>query len=98
MQSSIDYYEKSREEKFHEWWRRYGAILSSPKYRHYITDISKKDPDLLHFSWSFLFPGQSPLTLNWSMFIQAVDMFGTEEQKAHFLPQMDALRIIGCYA
>ena len=46
IQSSIDYYEKSREEKFHEWWRRYGTILRSPKYRHLICDISKKDPDL----------------------------------------------------
>lgn len=25
-------------------------------------------------------------------------MFGTEEHKAHYLPQIDALRVMGCYA
>ena len=69
IQSGIDYYEKTREEKFHEWWRRYGVVLQSPEHKHLISEISKKDPELSYFSWTFMFPGQSPLTLNWSMFI-----------------------------
>lgn len=32
------------------------------------------------------------------MFISCIEMFGTEEHKAHYLPQIDAFRVIGCYA
>ena len=96
IQSGIDYYEMSREEKFKVWWRRYRHIIESPEMRHHITENSKKIEN--HFTWTYVFPGQSPLTLHWSMFTHSLNNFATEEQKAHYLPQVDNLNIIGCYA
>lgn len=48
--------------------------------------------------WTYLFPGQSPLTLHQSMFTDSLMNFATDEQKAHYVPQADSLNIIGCYA
>lgn len=50
IQSSVDHYEKTREEKFREWWRRYGVILQSKEYKHFISDITK-NPDKLFLAW-----------------------------------------------
>ena len=96
LRSGVDYYEKNREEKFVEWWRRYRVIMASEKMHQAFTENSRRSLDM--FSWSYLFPGQSPLTLHQSMFTESLDAFGTDEQKAHYLPQADNLNIIGCYA
>ena len=89
MKSGIDYYEMTREEKFKVWWRRYRHIMESEEAHPWLTGNSKKPVD--HFSWSYLLPGQSPLTLHHSMFNHSLDNFGTEEQRAHYLPQADHL-------
>lgn len=62
LNSGIEYYEKSRDEKFAEWWRRYRVVMSQEKMHHVFTENSRKSLDT--FSWSYLFPGQSPLTLH----------------------------------
>ena len=32
------------------------------------------------------------------MFTESIIAFGSDEQKAHYLPQIDNLNILGCYA
>lgn len=78
------------------WWRRYRTIMEDPEMAHHMTNNSNKPVN--HFNWTYLFPGQSPLTLHHSMFTDSIKTFGTEEQKAHYLPLADNLNIIGCYA
>jgi len=62
LQSDIKYYELSRDEKFKEWWRRYRIIMESEETHYHFTANSKKIEN--HFAWSYIFPGQSPLTLH----------------------------------
>ena len=62
LNSGIEYYEKSRDEKFVEWWRRYRLLMESDQMHKYFTENSKKKVDT--FGWSYLHPGQSPLTLH----------------------------------
>ena len=96
LKSEVNYYEMSREEKFKLWYRRYRNIMEDEEMSKVFTENSKKQ--VQHFSWTYLFPGQSPLTLHQTMFTDSLKTFGNEEQKAHYLPLADNLNIIGCYA
>ena len=70
--------------------------MESEKYNKYFTRNSSDRIE--YFSWTFLYPGQSPLTLHQTMFTSCLTNFGSDTQKAHYLPQADCLSIIGCYA
>jgi len=96
LQTGIEYYEMSREEKLKLWYRRYRIIMEDAEMSKLITDNSRKVNE--HFNWSYLLPGLSPLTLHMSMFTDSLKTFCSEEQKAHYIPQADNLNIIGCYA
>ena len=60
------------------------------------TRASEKEQN--NFMWNYCFPGVSPIMLHQGMFIQSLVNFGSEEQKAHYVPQANNLNIIGCYA
>ena len=40
IQSGIEYYEMTREEKFKVWWRRYRHIMASEEMHHHFTTNS----------------------------------------------------------
>ena len=94
--SSIQFYEKTRHEKFQEWWDRYKVILADPEFRHLITNNSHKK--CKYYSWYFGFAGTSPMTLHMQMFTKAVLQLGSEEQARYYTPLIDNWQIIGCYA
>ena len=88
----------TREEKLRKWWERIRTVMSHEDSKGWITNNSKKSLGVKHFMWSYLFPGQNPITLHSSMFTDSLNSFGTDEQRAHYLPLMDNLNVIGCYA
>ena len=70
--------------------------MASEEMNYHFTANSLKLQN--HFTWTYIFPGQSPLTLHQSMFTDSLMNFATDEQKAHYVAQVDNLNIIGCYA
>lgn len=88
----------SRDEKFRVWWERFRIVLADDESKGWMVNNSTKSISVKHFMWSYLFPGQNPITLHYAMATDAVKSFGTDEQRAHFLPLMDNLNIIACYA
>ena len=82
--SSPHYYEKTREDKFKEWWDRLTVIMADPEYRHLITNNSHKK--CKYFQWYFLFAGTNPMTLHMQMFTKSVLQLGSEEQVRHYMP------------
>ena len=96
LNSDVMYYEMTREEKMAEWWRRYRVAMSDPDMKKWFAHDSKLNDE--DFGWSYVFPGQSPITLHQTMFTRAMQMFATDEQQAHYMPQIGNLNIIGCYA
>ena len=96
LKSDVNYYEMSRDERFKVWYRRYRYIMEDEEMSKVFTNNSNRENQ--HFSWAYMFPGDSPLTLHQTMFTDSLKTFGSEEQRAHYLPQADNLNIIGCYA
>ena len=62
IKTSFKYYEKTREEKFKEWWERLRVIMGDEEHRHLITNNSRKK--CKYFSWYFMFAGTNPMTLH----------------------------------
>ena len=61
--SGVDYYEMTRREQMVEWWRRYRVIMESEEMHHLITKYSTSSQQQ-QSGWSFVFPGQSPISLH----------------------------------
>ena len=78
--SGIDYYEMTREEKFRTWWERIRVLMKDDQARDLFLKNDEHQLNKLHFSWSFIFPGQSPITLHQAMFTDSLSAFGTDEQ------------------
>ena len=70
LKASFSYYEKTREEKFREWWDRLKVIMADDEFRHLITNNSRKK--CKYFSWYFMFAGTNPMTLHMQMFTKSV--------------------------
>ena len=85
--SSENYYEKNREERIQEWWKRMRVVMDSDEYRHMITNYSHKRSKYFH--WPFLFAGTNPMTYHMEMFTKMVNTVGSEEQAKHYLPLMN---------
>ena len=77
LNSDVMYYEMTREEKMAEWWRRYRVAMSDPDMKKWFAHDSKLNDE--DFGWSYVFPGQSPITLHQTMFTRAMQMFATDE-------------------
>ena len=94
--SDFNYFEMTRGEIMAEWWRRYKIMFSHDDTAKIIlNNSSKKD---FQFSWSYLFPGSSPMHLHMSMFTKSISFLGSEKQKQEYLKKADHWNIIGCYA
>jgi len=94
--SSFDYYEKSRLEKFKEWWERFRTIMADDEFRHLMTNNTNKHSQ--YFNWHFLFAGTNPMTYHMMMFSKGVLKLGNEEQVRTLLPKCNHWQIVGCYA
>ena len=57
IQSGLDYYEMTRDEKFRVWWERYRVVLSQDESKHWVTECSSRPPGQRNFNWTYLFPG-----------------------------------------
>ena len=75
--SSLDYYEKSRLDKFKEWWERFRVIMGDEEFRHLIINNSNKSSQF--FNWHFLFAGTNPMTYHMVMFTKGILKLGSEE-------------------
>lgn len=74
IRTSDRYYEKSREDKFKEWWDRMKVVMSDPEYHHLITNQSRKP------SYMFgMFAGANPMFLHMAVFTNSVLQLGSEE-------------------
>ena len=60
--TSPGYYEKTREEKFKEWWERMKVVMADPEFRHLIINNSHKK--CKYYNWFYLFAGTNPMTLH----------------------------------
>lgn len=74
--SSVDYYEKSREEQLREWWERIDFVLRHEKMKHHFTSNSTNVNN--NFHWAYLLPGQNPIVLHVTMFTESILLFGSE--------------------
>ena len=86
------YMEMSREEQMAEWWNK---LLVAYKYdsERFFYGIRPKT-----IQWFMLHPGTSPLLLHYQMFQLAIEKLADEEQKAKWLPLVNTLKMVGCYA
>ena len=48
--------------------------------------------------WMNIYPGVSPMSMNFSMFKLTVENLASDEQKAKWLPEIYKCRMVGCYA
>ena len=86
------FFEMSREEQMAEWWKK---LLVAFKYdRNKFFYNMRSDT----FQWFMLHPGTSPLLLHFQMFHLAIEKLADEEQKAKWLPEVNQMRMVGCYA
>lgn len=96
VMSTLDYYEKTRVEKFQEWWHRFRVIMADEEFRHMITNNSHKNSQ--YFNWHFLFAGTNPMTYHMMMFTKGVAKLGSEEQVREMLPLCNHWQMVGTYA
>ena len=96
VMSTLDYYEKTRVEKFQEWWHRFRVIMADEEFRHMITNNSHKNSQ--YFNWHFLFAGTNPMTYHMMMFSKGVAKLGSEEQVREMLPLCNHWQMVGTYA
>ena len=96
IEVSHNYYEKTRVEKFEEWWTRMRVVMEDEEFRHLIVNNSHKK--CKHYNWYYMFAGTNPMSLHMLMFTKSVAQLGSEEQARHYLPLINNWKIIGCYA
>ena len=96
LESDFSYFEMNRQETMAEWWRRFKVMFDQEETADIILKNSEKKDFL--FSWSYLFPGTSPMHLHQSMFTKSILYLGSEKQQEQYLKKADHWNIIGCYA
>lgn len=62
LKSDFSYYEMNRSEMMGEWWRRFKIMFENEDSAQVILKNSEKTDFI--YSWSYLFPGSSPLHLH----------------------------------
>jgi hypothetical protein len=67
----------TRNEQMEEWWRRYKIMFDREETASVILNNSAKTD--FQFSWSFIFPGTSPMHLHMSMFTKSIFYLGSEK-------------------
>ena len=85
--TSDNYYEKTREERIQEWWKRMRIVMADDEFRHLITNYSHKRSKAFH--WPFMFAGTNPMTYHMEMFTKMVLTVGSEAQAKYYLPLMN---------
>jgi len=89
------YYEWSTKEIQEMWMKKLNYLyFHSPQVRkmHFQTRPT------VDFYWAWAHHGQAPDGLHSTMFIQCLDAFSTDEQRAFWYPKANNHDIIGCYA
>ena len=93
MKVDFSSYDMSREEKMEHWFKKIN-ILAGIDRKKFFDEASERD----YGSWCYChgdFP--PPLHLHNGMFKKTIAMLGTEEQSSRIMPQLKALKVIGCY-
>ena len=75
--SDWNYHEMTRGEIIEEWWRRFKIMFDNEDTAKIILRNSEKTD--YSFSWSYPFPGASPMHLHMSMFTKSISFLGSEE-------------------
>ena len=87
------FYDMDRKQQIRHFSRIINETYRKDKYKYY----ADKSYNQYGNWYEIIVQGQMPVSLHFSMFRQAVDTLGTEEQKKKWLPLIDELRIIGTY-
>lgn len=78
-------------------WRVTTAAFNNPRLKEYhFTNNSEKES--MGFHWSYLFPGISVVSLHQTMFTKSINFLASDEQKLRWMPMINNLQLLGCYA
>ena len=97
MRVGLDFYEMTREEQMATLWRVTTAVFNNPQLRqpYFLQNSERKN---WSFSWSYLAPGITVIGLHQTMFTKSIKFLANEEQQKRWLPMINSLQILGCYA
>lgn len=87
----------TRDQQHAQWWKIIYAAYNNPRLHdvHFRNNNNRKG---LGFAWSYMFQGISILHLHQSMFTKSINFLASEEQKARWMPLINNLNMLGCYA
>jgi acyl-CoA oxidase len=92
LQNKKEWYSWTREEKVADVYKRMNRFKEIKKEMG-LKLTHKQLDDLIFLTCQ----GQVPIVLHYYMFKLMIKNLGTDEQKAKWLPDIDALRLHGCY-
>ena len=94
MCGSSDEYEMTRDELLEHYWKKIKFVMENkPEWHLKNSELIEKG-----FSWSSFQQNINPLTLTQGMFVQSMYLLTSDEQRAKYVPLIDNLNILGCYA
>jgi len=76
----------------HAWWKKIRGFYDLDKEKYFYRNEASN-----FYRWAF-FQGVPPLIMSLSVFINVIDMLGSEEQVAKWSKPTTELNILGCYA
>ena len=86
------YHDMTREEQIKAWWEKLALMYKIDKEKYFYNWTGGS------FSYTYCHPGVSPLFLHYQMFQLAVDRLASDEQRAIWMPKINSIKMVGCYA